>query len=268
MKSLSNLGLEEKGSFKFYSNLAGIAIDLGASIYKDNRELGLALSELALSYQNSRIMALLSYGRAAYQHKIVKESKKEPYELIQFMSECCHLFITSAKSSLDIGCCIVDLIVSRTPKQENKLPDLKFNTTSPIINHYLEELRQLEWVNSLVLTRNRIVHRGFSITFDEVILGDKNLQPYISRKNLSWTGTQSFTVEGFEDDGRGNVRACLDLQSLIQGFVQDIPAWEKRISQAFIDDKLIDEITDYEALRGTFSAAGSSFMVHRGVGQF
>lgn len=269
MKSLTDLGLGKNGSFELNSNLTGFGLDFGAALSKSNYDLGLSISEYSLSYYNLRRIALTSYGRIAHSYFNILEGKREPYEVLESMSEFCHLFIISAKSSLDIAVSLIDIIITKEKKDDSRLPDLiGYKSKEDKINFYLEKVRNLDWVNDLILIRNRIVHRGFTIRFFESEENGKITIPYIVRQNLSWTGRKDMTSDGFENDGRGNIRLRINLEKIIEGYINDIFSWEKQISDTFLDERLVSEIDNYEILKSDFGGFGVGFVFHRSVGEF
>jgi hypothetical protein len=260
-------------------------------------EIVLAMTPLALSMINLRVVANLSYGRAASLHRQAIDGIKHDYEVTQQMADFTFGFISVGKSCLDLFCCCLEAIVTRAPaRNEWQMKDFRwldsFPQSYPKVLAAISQFKTESWVTHLIECRNRLMHRGYFPRFEymsdfersdlseeekKVMFfqsqGDSfgkrdKLFTRIVRQDLSWGSSTTVLSDGAIRDGRGSVVRELDLDTLAKGFLRDFEKIDKQIADAIVCDGIVPGISDFEPIAMTYHGAGSGLMVHRTVGAF
>lgn len=93
------------------------------------------------------------------------------------------------------------------------------------------------------------------------------IETYLIKRNLSWTGEGKNLDHEWFSDGNGNVKSKIDIGIIAEGLALDFYVWEKNLSNLFISEHFIPELTSYTKLKCSFTSHGY-FIVHPRVGDF
>ena len=166
LKCSDEIGIRTDGKFPVYqSPLIGLVITILKS--EGEKTFTKQLVSLALSYFNNKNSMINSYANIISLSKKIK-NEAENFALIHIGSELITTSILNIKSSLDIICCLLQLLEKQETIEEHKYTDISKYTSSSFnrdLKSIILEIKSQNWCNELIEIRNKIVHRGYKVEF-------------------------------------------------------------------------------------------------------
>ena len=265
---------ENSNGYEYNSHLAGISLELANEIQTTNYEVAKQLLELSQSYRSLRVSALQSYLHLYQYYSKYSKIDNEIYHISFMLQNFVYSLITQSKTSLDLMVCILHCIENKNFVSEYELTDFtkysKSKTANTNIISHIKEISEKEWYGQLSTIRNRIIHRGFEISFDfnsvdflSIHLDKTNkeeikpqIEFFVSKNStLLYKKDEEDLDNGFIKDHHGRIKAKIDLDKLMDGFIE-IENIEKIICETLIKENIIENITQYEPLKTGYGANG------------
>jgi hypothetical protein len=238
MKHISEYGITYLGSIINESHIAKLGIQTASK--KSQSHIARRLSELANAHLGSKEYYLKAYAKYCNQLLNLHNKKSEEIEIaLPDIERAAYVFIISAKNSLDLLVCILDLLEHKKIREEYKLPDFfskKYLSLNSFVNKELNKIQESDWAVLLHEYRNKILHRGYTIKIEPVGIEYKAC---LTKTETIIISPEIYTelplhsgIELMDDE-------IIKIEEIMQGLTVDLCKAEYLVSNYFVDQNLI-----------------------------